>query len=305
MKTKRQYAVALLILLAMGGFAYGQTQEIILDGQNAPGWNKKLGVTAIRGSCNLSPEECVASVAVLLKGQNVSRFYLNILDDPKTIVTRTTYYSKASLSQPGLVELDIDDFVDHFNGWCKATPGVQCDKLLGEVIAATKSNNPALKFGLTIYEDQLDSLLANPRFTPALRDHIDTVHLALHQRQNGPRFESYVNIVNHKLPNAKVIAGSYHSDRIDYIKCGNVRCSAEQEFDLYKQTLKLQLTLLEHKVISGIEFYPGYFGMEEKWKYWDDPRICASARKQQCIENSNKMDLATVQLLNEFGIGIR
>ena len=295
---------ALVVLVAMGMFANAQTREIIVDGQNAPEWNQWLGVTATRGSCNLPPEGCMQQVEALLKSQHTRHFYMNLWDDkdPQSILDRATYYSNASLSEPRLYEVGIDDFTDHFNNWCVMS-AIRCDSFLGEVIAAVKSQNKALKFGLTLYEDQLPSLLANRRFTPALRNQIDTVHMVLHQRQNGPQFESYVNEVKHKFPNAQVIAASYHYDRIDYVKCGGVRCSAAQELDFYKQTLKLQLTLLQQGVVSGIEFYPGYFGWEEKWPSWDNPKVCSPARKQDCIDNMKAMDQATLQLFKEFGIG--
>lgn len=304
MHASRMYLFALALLALVAISAHGQAREIIVEGQDSPEWNQKLGVTATRGSCNLPPEGCIKTVPLLLASQHTSRFYLNIWDDlnSKTILERTAYYSQASLTTPGLYELDIDDFVDHFNGWCH-TPGQGCDVLLGQIISATKSRNKALRFGVAIYEDQLTQVLDNPRFTPALRDQIDSVHLYLHQRQNGPEFESYVNQVGHHFSHAQVIAGAYHYDRIDYTKCGALPCTPAQELNYYTQTLKLQLTLLEHQVVNGIEFYPGGFGLEDKLSFWNDPRICAPARRQQCIDNTKAMDNATLELFKEFKIG--
>jgi hypothetical protein len=129
------------------------------------------------------------------------------------------------------------------------------------------------------------------------------VHLYLHQRQNGPKFESYVNEVRHHFAKAQVIAGAYHYDRMDYLNCGPVRCTPAQELNYYAQTLKLQLTLLQHQVVNGIEFYPGNFGWEDKWASWGDPKMCAPARRQECIDNTKSMDNATLELFREFKIG--
>jgi hypothetical protein len=303
MKLSWKFLLSPLLLLTFASLAHAQSREVIVYGLNTPQWNQKLGVTSTRSSCNLSPEGCVQVIPKLLNSQGTVRFYLNILDAPD-ILNRTAYYSQASLSEPRLYELDIDDFIDHFNGWCHR-PGVSCTALLAQVIANTKSRNPALKFGVTLYEDQLASLLANPQFTPQLRGEIDTIHLYMHLRQDGPHFESYVNTIRHAFPNAQVIGGAYPYDRIDYVNCGAPRCDADGERTTYQQTLKTELVLLQHGVINGIEFYPGSFGLEDKIAMFNDPRECSPERRQECIDSTKQMHQLTAELLNQNGIGGR
>jgi hypothetical protein len=273
----------LAFLHLVGTFALAQAREIIVYGQNTPEWNKALGATATRSACNSTPEGCMKTVAALLQGQHTSRFYLNLWDDPKVIAENAAQYSKFSLEEPRLHELDIDDFADHFTGWCRS---LRCEDLLRQVIENTKSKNRNLKFGITIYEDQLSGLLANPRFTPDLRKRIDTVHLFFHTRSNGPNFEAYLKQIKQNFPNARVIGGSYPYDRIDYEKSRN---STAEERDLQKRTLRVETRLLSEDAIAGVEFYPGHFGMEERLTLWNDPHECKPERKQACIENTKAM----------------
>jgi hypothetical protein len=57
------------------------------------------------------------------------------------------------------------------------------------VIAATKSENPNLGFGVTIYEDGLThAVLTNAVLPAALRAQIQFVHLCVHYREDAPNF---------------------------------------------------------------------------------------------------------------------
>ncbi len=296
------YALLMLVTIASCPRALGQVGQarLIIAGQNTPEWNRKLGVNAMRGSCNLAPADCMNDVSGLLTGQHTNLFYLNIWDDAN-IGSRAAYYSAASLSEPRLCELDIDDFIDHFNNWCLRSR-ISATRLLSEVITRTKSKNKMLKFGLTLYEDQLASLLANPSFTPALANEIDTIHLCLHRRENGLKFANYVALVQRNFPNAVVIAVSYSYDRIDYISGPNGPWTPAQELDLYKRTLKIQLELLQKGIVGGIEFYPGRFGFEDHWPGWDDPKICKPWRKEDALKNTRAMRDATLELFTQFGM---
>ena len=229
-------AVLLAILCTLCvGKVHAENTAVIVYGQNAPQWNKDLGATATRGSCNSSPEDCMKTVTALLNGQHTESFYLNLPTDADKAPNYAAYYSKASLAEPRLVELDLDDFADHFAGWCRS-PKFHCDRVLKEIIDNTKSSNPNLKFGVTIYEDDIPSLLGTPEFTPALRKRIETVHLYIHNRADGPKFEKYLNQLEGKFPNAKIVAGNYPYDRLDYERCHG--CSAADARELEKQTLK-------------------------------------------------------------------
>jgi hypothetical protein len=288
---------SLLILFSVVSLkAFAAEREIIVYGQNTPQWNQKLGTTATRGACNGTVDFCMTSMAALMKGQNTAHFYLNLFDDPKTNLERAKGFGERSLAEPRLRELGIDDFPDHWNGWCRGNP--QCDTYLKQLIENTKAKNPALKFGVTIYEDQIAALLANPRFTADLRGRIDNVHLALHDRNNGPRFETYLAQIKQAFPRAQVFGVSYTYDRLDYEKCASPGgCGAVEARELNKKLLRVQARLLKEGVLAGIEFYPGFFGTEDKWAAWNDAKICKPERKADCIENTKVMHGDAVAIL--------
>jgi hypothetical protein len=278
----------LVALLVSGSQANAQAPEIIVYGQNAPAWNQKLGVTATRSSCNAPVDTCMTSMAALMNGQHTSRFYLNLYDDAK-IVERAAELSRRSLQEPRLVELAVDDFADHWNGWCRAQ-GPACGAFLRRIIESTKARNRALRFGVTLYEDQLEGLLAHPSFTQDLRDRIDNVHLYFHARENGPRFEKYLARIKQAFPNARVIGGSYPYDRLDYEKCAvPAVCVPVEQRELQKETLRLEVGLLRKGLISAIEFYPGHFGWEDRLPAWNDPKACRPSRTAECVENTRVM----------------
>jgi hypothetical protein len=278
----------LAALLISGAQADAGGPEIIVYGQNAPGWNEKLGVTATRSSCNAPADACMTSMAALMNGQHTGRFYLNLQDDPK-IVERAAELSQRSLQEPRLRELSVDDFADHWNGWCHAQ-GPACEGFLRRIIESTKASNRALRFGVTIYEDQLEGLLAHPSFSQDLRDRIDSVHLYFHDRRNGPRFEEYLARIKQAFPHASVIGGSYAYDRLDYEKCAvPAVCVPVEQRELQKQTLRIEARLLKNGLISAIEFYPGHFGWEDRLPAWNDPKACRPSRKSACVENTKVM----------------
>jgi len=294
--TKTLLGVTLLCLSCIGSI-YAREANIIVYGQNAPEWNKDLGVNGTRSSCNAEPAACMKTVAALLSGQHTDHFYLNLPTDPEKAPAYAEFYSKASREQPQLREIDLDDFVDHFNTWCH-TSGVHCDRLMNQIIDNVKSNNPKLRFGITVYETEIASLVANPKFPPELRRRIDTVHLYIINRADGPRFENYVKQVKENFPNAEVIAGVYAYDRLDFEKCHG--CSAADARDLQKQTLRAQVRLLQQGEIAGLEFYPGHFGWEDKFSGWSDPNECAPARRHECINNTKAMRDDAVVILREL-----
>jgi hypothetical protein len=278
--------VCLLSALSQGAPA----QEIIVYGQNAPAWNKSLKVTATRGSCDGTSSNCMTQMAALMTGQNTSHFYLNLFDAPKLIGARAAEYGQQSLADPRLREIGIDDFLDHFNGWC-LSPALRCGAFLQQMIESAKSKNPALLFGITVYEDQIAALLANPRLTEPLRDHVEVVHLYVHKRANGLQFETYLAQIKQAFTHAAVIGGSYPYDRLDYEKCDPSAgpCDAASARELQRQTLAIQVRLLRQGALAGLEFYPGFFGWEETWPSWNNPLVCNPARVAECIANTKEM----------------
>ena len=135
------------------------------------------------------------------------------------------------------------------------------------MLSGAKATNPNLRFGVTIYEDELENpsqhFLDNAHVPASIKARIDDVHLYLHYRENAPKYPGYVRLATTLFPNAKVIAGSYPYDRIDYIPCGEgsqSKCTASQEVELFDQSLRAQAQLVASGAVTAIEFYPGFFG---------------------------------------------
>jgi hypothetical protein len=228
----------------------------------------------------------VNNAKLLMAGQHTRHFYLNLPNDPDKAPSYALHYSEASLKEPRIYEVALDDFADAFQVWCK-TPSLNCSQLLSRIIDNVKSENSKLKFGITVYENDLPALLENARFPVSLRSRINLVHLYIHNRENGPNFESYLDQVKKAFPSAGVIAGTYAYDRLDYEHCR--KCSPGEQRDLQKETLRIQVRLLNRGRLTGIEFYPGHFGWEEKWSEWNDPHTCSPSRKVQCIQQTKAM----------------
>src|SRR5262249_15582560 len=127
-------------------------------------------------------------------------------------------YSRLSLANPFLAEVGTDDFVAQYRRF--AGSALQPSSVLETAIENLKSQNHNLKFGLTLYEDEMDHpYLQEPRLTARVRDAVDYVHLYVHYRTNGPAYQTFVRQTHALFRNAKIIAGSYAYDRIDYLPC--------------------------------------------------------------------------------------
>jgi hypothetical protein len=68
--------------------------------------------------------------------------------------------------------------------------------------------------------------------------------------------------------------------------------------DLYQQSIALQVQLMRAGTVDSIEFYPGYFGAEEQWTGWSDPRECAPGDLAACIANTKTMRQAALAALS-------
>ena len=172
--------------------------------------------------------------------------------------------------------------------------------LLNKVVANLKSANPALKFGATIYEDDLTRpYLQDARLPSATRAQFDYVHLFIHYREDGPNFEQAVQQAKQVFPNALIIAGSYAVDRRAFLPCspGGQPCTTQQELDLFSQSLTIQVKLLVNKEVDSIEFFPGYFGNEDQWPGLSNPRECATGDQANCIANTKAMRQAALTIL--------
>lgn len=264
--------------------------EIVTWGDSTRDWNRRLGVTMLRRGCELEPVACLRNLEVISSREGVSRWTLAIKGSPERLRESASEYSRLSLIDGRLVEVGVDDFVSAMSSWNLETVGGGYN-LLAAIAAALKSENPKLRFGITLYEDELDSRILS-QIPDDTRAQVDRVSLYLHYRGNAGKYEGYVKRVRVLFPAASVWAGSYAYDRRDYLPCyqGDDRhCSGDQEMRLFRDSLKTQIKLLQEGEIVGIEFYPGFFGREAEWRGWGNPRICAPPRRLECIETTERM----------------
>jgi len=241
-------------------------------GDDSPDWDQKLHVTAVREGCSGQPSTCVGEI--LLARQNRS-----------------------------LVEIGADDFVGQYeklflSGQPNPTAG------LTSLIDGIKAGDPNLGFGLTIYEDELQSpYVADDKFPAGERAKVDYVHFYIHYRADSLNVASYLPQLKTVFPNAKVILGVYAYDRISYLPCskGGQPCTAQQEEDYMRQGLDADLNLVKDGSAAGIEFWPGAFGREDEWTGWDQARICPG-RKSECVQNTKQMHQIVAQEFSRAGM---
>jgi hypothetical protein len=271
--------------------------------ENAPAWDRRLHVSGYRMGCDTGdPEGCVRDAEAEVKQHGMGRIFLSMDEDPVHTPADALDLSRLSLSHPYLVEAGLDDFVDKYQNlfW----HGFDPRPWLREVIRNVKTLNPKLAFGITLYEDEIDSQYARPPYLPSdLARQVEFVHLFLHYRTDAPKFSQYVNQARTLFPNAQIIAGLYAYDRIDYIPCspaGKRPCSPAEEISLYEESARMAAQMLKEGKIAGIEFYPGFFGMESKWNGWEHQDYCAPARVPQCIDDTRQMRENTVAIFNSI-----
>src|SRR5882672_11433073 len=286
------------------GSASAQTRPNLMSwGENVSSWNEALGLTALREACSVVPTQCEPGLDNLANSTGVKTYYLSFPFDVSTSVSWAKEYSTLSLSHKMMIEIGFDDFVNKIENYQANGTLPDPATFVSDVIAATKSANPNLAFGVTIYEDSLThATLTNAVLPAALRAEIKYVHLFVHYRENAPNYASYVATAKTIFPNAKIIAGAYPYDRIDYLPCaykGTVACTAAQEQSLYKQALQIQLNLVNAGTIYGLEFFFGYFGDPQDWPSWtSETRICQPARLSTCYENSNILQNISLEVLH-------
>jgi hypothetical protein len=272
---------------------------IISWGDDTPEWTQKLHVSAVRDGCSSSPTTCINEV----KPKHGEKLFLSILLKTAIPGSYGAQYGVLSRRDPSLVEIGADDFVNQYEKLSAAgpdpTPG------LVSLIDGIKAGNPNLGFGLTVYEDELQSpYLSDAKFPLAERAKVDYVHFFIHYRIDTPKTPDYIQQVKTIFPNAKVILGVYAYDRISYLPCskgGSDPCTPQQELDYLRQGLDLDLGLVKDGTAAGIEFWPGSFGKEDAWKGWDEPRICPG-RKSDCIQNTQRMRQVVAQEFSRQGM---
>lgn len=269
--------------------------------ENAPAWDRSLHISGYRMGCDTGdPEGCVREAQEEVEQRGLTRIFLSMDEDPVRTPADALAYSRLSLAHPYLVEAGFDDFVDRYQNLFSARFDPR--PWLRQVIQNVKTFNPNLAFGITLYEDELDSPYARPPYLPAdLARDVDIVHLFLHYRTDAPKFSQYVDRARALFPNAQVIAGLYAYDRIDYIPCspsGNRPCSQAEELSLYRESARIAAQLLKQGKIAGIEFYPGFFGMESQWSGWKHEHSCVPQRLAQCVGDTRQMRQDTLDIFS-------
>jgi hypothetical protein len=271
-----------------------QRWQIITWGPNTPEWNQKLHVTGMRLGCSDTPASCMKEAGA------ASREGLEIFLAVPLKVDVASYgseYARLSHSTPSVIEIGVDDFAGQYHRLLMSAASAP-SAVLNSLIEGVKSNGSPLKFGATIYEDELQSPeLSDANLPPTIRAKFDIVHLYLHYRSNGAKTPEYLQQATKLFPNAKVILGVYAYDRISYIPCRKgvaAPCSKQEELDYFRTALDADIALLNSGVASGLEFYPGSFGREEQWSGWDKPDICPG-RRQECIDNTKALRLLVAE----------
>ena len=274
--------------------------------ENAPGWSTKLKLTALREGCDATPtpSDCAPYVTNLALQEGVSRVYVSM---PLSLSTATSYavqYSSLSLAYPKIVEVGFDDFVGGLENLEIAGSLSDPGSFVSSVITDIKSKNPNLKFGITTYEDDLTHGIITSstwlyhgltfKSIPAsVLAKIDNVHLFVHYREDASTYATAVATAKKLFPNAKIYAGAYPYDRIDYLPCafgGTTHCTLSQEESFYQQLLNAQVAMAKNGTVSGVEFYFGYFGEPQDWSGWtESSRICNPTRLSSCYANTTTL----------------
>jgi hypothetical protein len=308
MSRPRALAVAALTAVAVMAPAAPRASPdwlVISFPGNTLEWNGMLGVSELRVPCTNPPADCMKRLKSLSRDEGVKRFTISMTRDQAHVASFAAAYSEISRSEPALRGIGIDDFVSTLRHWQSANDDRHAPtRTLQEALTKAKSANPSLEFGITLYEDQLQSpLLGEPNLSAGLRLQIDRVSLFIHYRENGPGYRDYVRQVRALFPKADIIAGVYAYDRIDYLPCakgGSRSCTSTQEADLFGQAFSVQVDMLKHMEIDGIEFFPGRFGVEQDWPTWTkNPRTCRPARLQECLEMTRQMRARALAILEK------
>lgn len=234
-------------------------------------WQTTLGITQVTINCSNSSARTNAQSCVSWIQQHPSpgiSQYVPYIDPSTTLLVQEgTDYSTATNGVSSIPEIDIDDFFSHYADWLDH--GLNAATLLDQFITHLKSVNHNLKFGATIYVDELrQSYASDAALPPALKARFDVVRLFIHFRADGPNYARYVAQAQSMFPNAQIVAGLYPYDRIDYIGCPSgdwskaTLCTQAQELDYFQQALNVQVSLLQQGQVQALDIYPGYIGDE-------------------------------------------
>lgn len=287
---KTRLTLLAVLLVPVCGIADWQ---VISWAGNTEEWNRRLGVSEVRMGCSGAPDSCLKSLRSVSRREGVPRITLAISSDAETLAAYAAEYGRVSKSEPVLRGIGLDDFLRVLRRWQRSIDDEAIARLLRTAIDGAKEGNPQLQFGITLYEDELDSpLLASGMLPPDVRKGVGRVSLYVHHRQSAPRYADDVARVRKLFPEAAVVAGVYAYDRSRYSSCADDekrRCTLSEEKALFGELFERQVEMLTKGQIDGIEFYPGQFGLESDWKGWTNPKICGPEQRQQCIDTTLEM----------------
>jgi hypothetical protein len=297
--------VAVLALLSLAprssrgvpaGKANDQVKIMAWAGMS-PDWQRQLHVSGLRVGCSGAPQSCIKYLTSI-RGP-AKAYFLSILLKTET-VGYGAEYSALSRQVSNLQEIGLDDFVSQYYKLYQGGASSP-SSLLNQFIDGIKSVNPNLRFGATIYEDDIGGeYLSDKDLPPALRAKFDVVHFFLHYRGDSPKYAEYVEQLKPIFPNAEIAGGLYPYDRISYLPClpKGQPCSEQQELDNFNDSLNTAVSLAQQGTISWIELFPGVFGHEADWGNWKNPKLCPG-RLDDCVANTKKMDGAVVAKIKQ------
>jgi hypothetical protein len=283
--------------------AHAQKPNVISWGENMSSWTSALGVNEMRGGCDIAPADCEPYLENLGAEQSsTGYYYVSFTMNPSNGVSYAEDWSKLSLTYKHMLEVDYDDFIGNLEDLQAAGKLSSPNTFVADVIAATKTYNPNLAFGITLYEDSLTHAMTTTTLTASTRAKIQYVHFYLHYRENASKWSSYLPTVKSLFPNAKIIAGAYPYDRIDFLPCAqgsSTKCTAAQEQSYFKEALENQVASFKAGQVSSIEFYFGYFGMPQDWAGWSvSDKICSPSRLSTCYANTSALQSISKDVLD-------
>jgi hypothetical protein len=301
--------IAVIVMVALLGFWPSSSKSVPRGKANeqikimtwagtSSDWQRQLHVSGLRVACSSAPQSCMKYFSSIKSPAKT--YFLSILLKPDTVAYGAEY-SALSRQAPNLQEIGLDDFVSQY--WKLYKGGVSDPPTaLNQFIDGVKGVNPNLRFGATIYEDDIGGeYLGDKDLPPALRAKFDVVHFFLHYRGNAAKYAEYVEQLKHIFPNAQIAGGLYAYDRISYLPClpKGQPCSEQQELDDFDASLNSAVSLAEQGTISWIELFPGVFGHEADWGDWKNPKLCPG-RLDDCVANTKKMDEAVVAKIKQL-----
>ncbi|CAG2140562.1 hypothetical protein [Cupriavidus numazuensis] len=286
----RTFLAAALSLVPL--FAHAADYDIMAWGLE-PTPDSASYVTSLRIGCSDDPRSCLS----VYKPRPHLKYFAIAVSKPNNahlVLQRAGEYSLRSLQIPQFRELGIDDFLEFLLKIDVPDKGAY----MVDLLYRTKSRNPKLNFGITLYEDQIyrKEIAAVPA---EARNAVDRVALYLHYRENWEKYRDYVAEAKRLFPNARIYGGVYHYDRQDYMACAQGtkrKCTPEEESDLFLKSLALQRKMLQEGTLAGLELYPGFIGTEETWSGWSMPVLCKPERVKDCVSVSKKMGRETLDM---------